>query len=66
MAKSVLPQLEKFQNVGEGYLETLIRVTSEVATVDGIFKEIGQTFGVGIEGVDAKMKLIELAGGLQN
>jgi hypothetical protein len=45
MAKSALPMLEKYQNVGEGYLETLMRVTSAVATVDGIFKEIGQTFG---------------------
>lgn len=66
MARMALPQLEKFQNVGEGYLETLVRVSSTVATVDGIFKEIGQTFNVvGIEGVDAKMKLVELAGGLQ-
>ena len=66
MALAAIPGLDNFQNIGEGYLETLIRVASTVATVDGIFKEIGQTFGVvGIEGVDAKMKLIELAGGLQ-
>ena len=64
MAKSALPQLEKFQNVGEGYLETLIRVASTVATVDGIFETVGTTFGqLGIAGVEAKMHLIDLAGG---
>ena len=66
MAKSALPQLEKFQNVGEGYLETLIRVASTVATVDGIFETVGTTFGqLGIAGVEAKMHLIDLAGGLE-
>lgn len=67
MAKSALPQLEKFQNVGEGYLETLLRVSSAVATVDGIFETVGTTFGqLGIAGVEAKMHLIDLAGGLEN
>lgn len=65
MAKSALPMLEQFQNVGEGYLETLLRVSSAVATVDGIFKTVGTTFGqVGLAGVEAKMQLIDLAGGL--
>ena len=45
MALAAIPGLDNFQNIGEGYLETLIRVASTVATVDGIFKEIGQTFG---------------------
>ncbi len=67
MAKAVLPGLDKFQDVGEGYLETLIRVSSTVATVDGIFDSIGQTMNVtGIAGVEAKMSLAELAGGLSD
>ena len=66
MALAVIPGLDSYQEVGEGYLETLARVASTVATVDGIFNSIGQTFSaVGIEGVDAKMNLVELAGGLQ-
>ena len=65
MAMTALPVLEKYQNAGEGYLETLMRVTSAVATVDGIFKTVGTTFGqVGLAGVEAKMHLIDLAGGL--
>lgn len=67
MAMTALPVLEKYQNAGEGYLETLMRVTSAVATVDGIFKTVGTTFGqVGLAGVEAKMHLIDLAGGLDN
>lgn len=66
MALAAIPGLDSYQEVGEGYLETLIRVASTVATVDGIFDSIGQTLGaVGIEGADAKMNLVELAGGLQ-
>lgn len=66
MAKSALPMFERYQDAGEGYLETLLRVSSTVATVDGIFKNIGTTFGqVGLDGIEAKMHLVDLAGGLE-
>jgi hypothetical protein len=66
MASAMMPWLTDFQNVGEGMLETLVRVSSTVATVDGIFDSIGQTMNVtGLEGIKAKMNLAELAGGLQ-
>lgn len=66
MATAVLPGLQKFQNIGEGYLETLTRVATTVATVDGIFGQFGVTFDLtGIQAVDAKMKIAELAGGLE-
>lgn len=67
MATAALADLDEFQKVGEGYFETLTRVASTVATVDGIFKTVGTTFGqVGLDGVKAKMHLIDLAGGLEN
>ena len=66
MATAALATLEEFQKVGEGYFETLTRVASTVATVDGIFHQIGQTFSTtGLEAVKAKMKLVDLAGGLE-
>ena len=66
MALAAIPGLDSYQEVGEGYLETLIRVASTVATVDGIFNQIGQSIGeVGLEGAAAKLKLVDLAGGLQ-
>jgi len=66
MALAAIPGLDSYQEIGEGYLETLIRVASTVATVDGIFNQIGQSIGgVGLEGAAAKLKLVDLAGGLQ-
>jgi len=66
MALAVIPGLDSYQEVGEGYLETLVRVASTVATVDGIFDSIGQTIQLtGTSSIDAKMRMIELAGGLQ-
>ena len=65
MVTAVMPGIIKFQDVGEGMLETLIRVASTVATVDGIFHSIGQTMNLtGEASIDAKMKLADLAGGL--
>lgn len=66
MAAAVMPGFIQFQGIGEGYMETLVRVASTVATVDGIFAEVGTTFGTtGMEAVKAKMDLVELAGGIQ-
>jgi len=66
MATAVMPGFIQFQGIGEGYMETLIRVASTVATVDGIFAEVGTTFGTtGMEAIKAKMDLVELAGGIQ-
>ncbi len=66
MAVAVMPGFIQFQGIGEGYMETLIRVASTVATVDGIFAEVGTTFGTtGMEAIKAKMDLVELAGGIQ-
>lgn len=69
MAKYALPALEKYQKVGEGYFETLMRVASNIATLDGLFLNIGidskTAFGLISENaIDAKMQLIEFAGGL--
>lgn len=65
MAAALLPGIAKFQDIGEGMFETLMRVASTVATVDGIFYSIGQTINLtGEASIDAKMKLAELAGGL--
>lgn len=61
--------LAKYQKVGEGAFETLMRVASAIATVDGLFLSLGIDVSnafdsVSMSGVDAKMQLIEFAGGL--
>jgi tape measure domain-containing protein len=65
MAQQVLPQLDQFQKVGEGYYETLVRIANDYATVDAIMQQMGGTFGtVGTSSIAARERLIELAGGI--
>ena len=65
IAKAAMPGLEQFQNVGEGYFATLIRVATELDTVNGMFDMLGNTlFTLGISGVEASQSLIGLFGGL--
>lgn len=61
--------LAKYQKVGEGAFETMMRVASAIATVDGLFLNLGIDVSnafdsISMSGVDAKMQLIEFAGGL--
>lgn len=65
MAKFGVAGLQSFQAVGEGYLETLVRIANDYATVDAVLASFGKTFGaVGIASVGAREELIKLAGGL--
>lgn len=65
IAKAAMPGLEQFQDVGEGYFATLIRVATELDTVNGMFDMLGNTlFTLGISGVEASQSLIDLFGGL--
>lgn len=67
IAKAVVPGLEKFQNVGEGYFETLIRVSTELEYVNSWFSMLGTTlFNLGISGVQASQSLIDMFGGVSN
>lgn len=65
MAQAALPDLAKFQQVGEGYLETLVRVASDYAKVDASLQSVGLTFGsVGVASLAAREDLIAAAGGI--
>lgn len=65
MAAYAVTGLQQFQEVGEGYLETLVRVASDYAKVDASLQSIGMTFGaVGLESVKAREDLIALMGGI--
>jgi len=57
--------LEQFQQVGEGYLETLARVASNYAGLDAIMASIGRTVGAaGLDSLAARERLISLSGGI--
>lgn len=65
MAQSAVGGLSKFQQVGEGYLETLSRLAVEYQAVDVVFQSFGKSFGaVGLASIEARDRLVQLAGGL--
>lgn len=65
MAQFAVGGLQQFQKVGEGYLETLVRVGSDYAKLDASLTSIGKTFGTtGLQSIAARESLIELVGGI--
>lgn len=65
LASQTLGGMEKFAKVGEGYLETVMRVAAGYQTVDVVFQSFGKVFGqIGLESIAARQRLIDLAGGI--
>lgn len=63
MAMAAFPSIARFQQVGEGMFETLVRVASTVETVTGLFNQLGTSVeGLGI---DAQLALVEEFGGIE-
>jgi len=67
MASYAIGGLQQFQKVGEGYLETLVRVASDYAKVEASLQSIGKTFGsTGLASIKAREDLIALMGGIDD
>lgn len=67
MAKSAISGLGQFQQVGEGYLETLTRIASNYANLDSVLAAAGMTFGaVGLGSIAMRENLIAAAGGMDD
>jgi len=65
MVSAAVPQVEALQKVGEGALQTLARLTQEYTAVDNAMKLMGKSFGaVGIGSLEARDRLVQLSGGL--
>jgi hypothetical protein len=63
MAGAVFPALREMQKVGEGLLETFMRVAREYQVVDVELQSIGKTFGMtGVESLAARDALVQLFG----
>lgn len=66
MAKFAVQGLEKFQRVGEGYLETLARVSNDLMQVRDVFTVMGQSLNAtGVSAIQVSQDLISAAGGLE-
>jgi hypothetical protein len=65
VAAQLFPTFQKFQKMGEGLGETLVRVASNYVTLDAVLASVGKTFGAtGAASVTARESMIELAGGI--
>ncbi|WP_338678911.1 phage tail length tape measure family protein [Janthinobacterium sp. TB1-E2] len=65
MAEAGVAGLQSFRAVGEGYLETLVRVANDYATIDAVLGSFNKTFGaVGISSIAAREELLKMSGGL--
>ena len=66
VASITLGLVEPFQKVGEGMLETAVRVANTSRVIDLQLKSVGTTFGaIGLGSLNARMALVDLAGGLE-
>lgn len=65
MAKFGVSGLGQFQQVGEGYFETLTRIAMNYSNLDSILAASGTTFGqTGLASIAARERLIAMAGGI--
>ncbi len=58
IAEAAIPGLEKFQKVGEGYFETLVRVASAMEQVNTMFQFLGRA----AVSLDVGMAIVDLFG----
>lgn len=66
MAQFAVGGLEQFQQVGEGYMETLVRIAQGYQSVDVVMQSMGMSFGaIGLDSIAARERLLDLSGGLQ-
>ncbi|QYG07173.1 tape measure protein [Janthinobacterium sp. PAMC25594] len=66
MAKFGVAGLAQYQAVGEGYLETLVRVTNDYIQVSDVLAVLGKSFNTtGLGAVALSESLITAAGGLE-
>ena len=66
MAKFGVAGLQEYQTVGEGYLETLVRVTNDYMQVSDVLAVLGKSFNTtGLGAVALSQSLIAAAGGLE-
>lgn len=67
MAKWAFAGLEPFQQVGEGMLETVARVTNNMIQVKDVFAVLDKQFYLtGVAAVTVSESMIELAGGIES
>ncbi|CUI05287.1 hypothetical protein [Massilia antarctica] len=66
ISAAAFPSLKDFSKIGEGYAETVVRVSMDFQAINTVFASFGKVFGqVGLESIGARERLIAMAGGLE-
>lgn len=67
LAAYVLPQIKEYQKIGEGALETLLRVSKEQVVFNDALEMIGQSLGnmSNLMRIDVAQSIITMMGGLE-
>jgi hypothetical protein len=65
IATAAAPTIAQFQKAGEGAFQTLARLATDYAAIDGLLASVGKTFGaVGQASIGARENLVDLFGSL--
>ena len=62
MAKYAFSDLQKYQKVGEGLMETVVRVANDLQQVNDVFKVLGRTMPAAAAGIAQAEKLVDSFG----
>jgi hypothetical protein len=62
MAQYAFSDLQKYQKVGEGLMETVVRVSNDLMQVNDVFKVLGRTMPTAAQGIAQTEKLVDSFG----
>jgi phage-related minor tail protein len=62
MAQYAFSDLQKYQRVGEGLMETVVRIANDLMQVNDVFKVLGRTIPTAAAGIAQAEKLVESFG----
>lgn len=67
MVSAIYGEIGKYQKVGEGALETIVRLGRDYQVLDTALQSIGKTFSmIGLSSIEARERLVNLGGGIDD
>jgi phage-related minor tail protein len=66
MAAFAFSDLQKYQKIGEGLMETVVRVANDLQQVKDVFDTLGKTIPTAMAGIEASEQLITQFGSVDN
>lgn len=66
MAQFAFADLQKYQKIGEGLMETVVRVANDLQQVNDVFTSLSKTIPAGMDAIEASEALISQFGSVDN